>query len=312
MSGKSVLTFRLNSWLQARALADALQGWSFRGQQEASWPLNSALQRAAEEEQSTTVLLTGIEEEMIEEFQRKAHHFVTDPPPAGNLIDWMALIQHFGGPTRLLDFTKSFYVAAFFAVERASGESAIWCVNHYELLLGLEKFLNLHTIKSTLPRWQVLHRTGAAVQEILRQNKISFQKAIFEVQPFKLNERLVIQQGLFLCPLSIGISFMDSLAETLGLAPTAFANSGVQDLGAFSDIERLRKEAAVVKLLIPRSIQHDVLQDLWNMNVNAATLFPGLDGLARSLHYHARIQNLWDVKYKAGGFEKKRPAEGDL
>src|SRR5882724_6659024 len=96
MSGKSVLTLRLNSWLQARALADVLHGWSFRGQQDASWPLNSALQRAAEEEGSTTVLLTGIEEEMIEEFQRTAHLFVTDPPRAENLIDWMALIQHFG------------------------------------------------------------------------------------------------------------------------------------------------------------------------------------------------------------------------
>jgi hypothetical protein len=106
-------------------------------------------------------------------------------------------------------------------------------------------------------------------------------------------------------PAKPGPTFSKTKCEKVG-------HPEVQDIGSFSDIEWLRKEAAVVKLLIPRSIQHDVLQDLWNMNVNAATLFPGLDGLARSLHYHARIQNLWDVKYKAGGFEKKRPASGDL
>ena len=38
-------------------------------------------------------------------------------------------MQHHGAPTRLIDFTWSPYVAAFFALERATGDAAVWAVN---------------------------------------------------------------------------------------------------------------------------------------------------------------------------------------
>lgn len=46
-----------------------------------------------------------------------------------DVIEWLALMQHFGAPTRLLDFTQSPYVATYFAVEDATEDSVIWAVN---------------------------------------------------------------------------------------------------------------------------------------------------------------------------------------
>jgi len=58
----------------------------------------------------------------------------TWPPP--ELLSFMALAQHSGIPTRLLDFTTDGYVAAFFAANKAldndesksSGTLSIWCI----------------------------------------------------------------------------------------------------------------------------------------------------------------------------------------
>jgi hypothetical protein len=301
---KSVLTLRLNDWRDARVLADELHAWTFRGQEDASWALSTSLQRAALPGRGS-IMLTGAEEQIIEQFQRRAHHFLSDTPPPENLIDWMALIQHFGGTTRLLDFTKSFYVAAFFAVEKATKECAIWCIDHYELYLALKRFLNAEKSHSTMPHWQTLHKTAALTDMLLKNKKVSFDRFVFEVQPFKLNERLVVQQGVFLCPLSVDVPFMESLAATFGLPAADFAASQIEEFKPPVDgLKQMLEGVVVIKLLLPLAIQHDVLQDLWNMNVNAASLFPGLDGLARSLNYHIRIENLWDIKYAAGGFGK--------
>jgi hypothetical protein len=44
----------------------------------------------------------------------------------------------------------------------------------------------------------------------------------------------------------------------------------------------------LLRIILSRDLRNRVLDDLWQMNINAATLFPGLDGFARSLHYHMR------------------------
>lgn len=304
MKKQAVLTLRLNNWRDARILADELHGWTFRGQQDATWALSTTLQRAALSPGSS-IMLTGAEEQMIEQFQRRAHHFLPDSPPLDNVIDWMALIQHYGGTTRLLDFTKSFYVATFFAIEKATSECAVWCIDHYALYLALKRYLDLpeHTF---WPHWQTLHLTAKFVQEKLKIEKrkgFCLERFVFEVQPFKLNERLVVQQGVFLCPLSVDTPFVESLAATFGLSSADFDNSEIQEFKLEGGLRDFLKDTVAIKILLPIAIHHDVLQDLWDMNVNAASLFPGLDGLARSLNYHFRIEHLWQVKYDAGGFQ---------
>ncbi len=303
------VTLRLKTWREARILADELQGWIFRGQQDASWSLSTTLQRAGQQAQGTSLLLGKIEHQIIEEFQRRAHHFLIDAPPLENLIEWMALIQHFGGPTRLLDFTSSFYVAAFFAVEKASSECAIWGVNDHALFKAVGPLLGVDMKESLLPYWQVPHRMGALAETMLKENQTSFAQPkhfTFEVQPFRLNERLAVQQGRFLCPLSVDVPFIHSLAATFGLPHATLSDTGIEDFIELNHARKLLNEAAVIKILLPLATHHDVLQDLWNMNVTAATLFPGLDGFARSLHYFLRMDNLWSIKYESGGFDAAR------
>ena len=51
---------------------------------------------------------------MLRQFQRRFPAYVgTMPTPSGKL-DWLAVIQHYGSATRLVDFSYSFYVTTFF------------------------------------------------------------------------------------------------------------------------------------------------------------------------------------------------------
>lgn len=49
-------------------------------------------------------------------------------PADADTFQWLALMQHHGAPTRLLDFTWSPFVSAFFALERATKDAAIWAI----------------------------------------------------------------------------------------------------------------------------------------------------------------------------------------
>ena len=86
---------------------------------------------------------------------------------------------------------------------------------------------------------------------------------VYPVNPFRLNERLIIQQGVFLCPGDVSIPFEDNLFAVLppGTASPPF-----------------------YKLKIKHNARSDYLRKLHRMNMNTSTLFPGLDGFARSLN----------------------------
>jgi hypothetical protein len=98
------------------------------------------------------------------------------------------------------------------------------------------------------------------------------------VQPLRMNERATAQQGLYLCPNSSLWGFEFAMKRVLR-----------------SDSERLdtwHRE----KHIEPQA-RSELLRELHRMNVNYATLFPGLDGFARSLGTNVTVS---DFKYVFG------------
>src|SRR4026209_85575 len=115
--------YSVTSWPQFVTIIEKLSGfrnWAFRGQGDAKWPLRSALSRHIIVSKVCRDAWPLQEERIRRIFERKSHLHLTRPP-GDDELEWLALMQHHGAPTRLLDFTWSPYVAAFFALERASG-----------------------------------------------------------------------------------------------------------------------------------------------------------------------------------------------
>jgi hypothetical protein len=63
-------------------------------------------------------------------------------PPDDKKLEWLAIMQHYGAPTRLLDVTLSPHIAAFFALESGVGDSSIFVIRHTELKNNNKFFIN--------------------------------------------------------------------------------------------------------------------------------------------------------------------------
>ena len=117
------------SWVQTREVASGTSSMGISCHSDIRWPLETTLYRGGQRFRCPPEILADREAWILRQFQRRAHHYLRDPPSSEQRLEWLALIQHFGGPTRLLDFSHSFYVAAFFAIEGANGDAAVWAAN---------------------------------------------------------------------------------------------------------------------------------------------------------------------------------------
>lgn len=99
-----------------------------RGQRRADWDLNPTLGRLAIK---PGTLLPHVERELLSEFRRVGRPFIEVEP--SDEWELLALAQHHGLATRLLDWTGNPLVALFFAVEEPATEGADACVTMFAL-----------------------------------------------------------------------------------------------------------------------------------------------------------------------------------
>ena len=220
------------------------QNWAYRGHEQADWPLLSSLGRYFSDMNIDTDEWNHCENRALRIFKRKASHFLQHIPERDDDFQWLAIMQHHGAPTRLLDFTWSPYVAVFFALERAQGEAAVWALKPPKSItpIGGRSF----TLEETHCTRTILGaRVGLG-------------------EPYVLPRRLIAQSGTLVVPGEVGLP-IDSLVDD--------------------------PEHDLVKLVLPADrIRRTAMRELYRMNLTNATLFPGLDGLARSLAYELEFQ----------------------
>ena len=256
--------------------------WLFRGMQRSSWKLEPSLERTCKTHYGEQGLIEAprIENILTREFRRRYHnHGVGISDPVG--IEWLSLMQHYGAPTRLLDFTYSFFIAVYFAMEKPcekSSSHAIWAIRAGWVKEGikllsdgvndtdyLKNEQNERQWESQKPFLEsLLHLRARSTEEHTKLSRNN-PPCAFPVNGMKLNERATVQQGAFLCPGNVTQPFEDNLKRLKG----------------FDNPENL------VKIIIPGKLRLEALERLHAMNINRAALFPGLEGFAASLGiYH--------------------------
>jgi hypothetical protein len=102
----------------------------FRGLRKESYPL---VPKVGRYEEFTVDDVEKQERDMLRLFKQFAVPFLTNAPK--NNWEWMAVAQHHGLPTRLMDWTHNPLVAAYFAVEKKyDGDSVVYAYAHSKFI----------------------------------------------------------------------------------------------------------------------------------------------------------------------------------
>ena len=220
------------------------------------------------------------------------------PPNELDDIEWLSILQHHGGITRLLDCTHSFYVALYFALESSLTHACVWCISAEKLrvtsIAGLKQARLIHTRSIDVEDDLKYHEGRGCAQAFVGFPDVS-NNVVIPVTPYRLNERMSIQQGIFLFPTNLAITFQDNL----------FGMFDVMNIETLNWLTPYWNDCDVIKLTIPVSCHKGILTDLRRMNITVASLFPGLDGYARSLKYNLRIFEIPEQRDKDLSIQKR-------
>lgn len=250
---------RLSRWEEFVAQTEAQPGWAFRGEVSAQWPLVTSLARRLQTYCDDRALWPLREERALRVFRRKAHIYLQDRWAIDDDLRCLALMQHHGAPTRLLDFTKSPYLAAFFALEDATTDAAVYALNTPALWSAAPAF------DATLTRERVDPRVDGNYERFYLGNRWPI---VWFGEPSVMDRRLVAQSGLFVVPGQLDQP-LDKILDGYQ-APMPL----------------------IVKYVLPIGMREHAMRSLYRMNVTNASLFPDLEGLARSTAYELEV--VWE------------------
>jgi len=250
--------YRVTSWNELnerlyeeswqKPLARFRSNLAFRGMSDASYNLKTSLIRLS----GDTVKL---ENHLLRNFKKYAQR---DADHDSSIWNWLAVAQHHGLPTRLLDWTYSPLVAMHFATEDLDyydTDGVIWCVDFVKtnqlLPQSMKKLIEEEGSNAfTIEMLRVIAGTLPEYDRLAKDEFVVF------FEPPSLDQRIVNQFALF--------SMMSSPTERLD--------------------DWLETRAELCKrIIIPASVKWEIRDKLDQANITERVLLPGLDGLSRWL-----------------------------
>lgn len=246
----------VKSWRKLRdfvgELRDSNDEFLWRGQRDATWKLSSTIYRFFESQSVPQNDRMDYENRTVKFFQRRVKSARDLEIKISEKSEILVLMQHYGCPTCMLDWSKSPFVALYFAIEEQSASAALFGLNltKYQALVGEKVALDDYdgSILSWIPGRVFGH---------LQRDRVTFP---IPLVPEPITDREYNQQTAFLVDLQHEKPLEDCF------------------LGDVNDY--------LWKLEFGRSMRSSIVSDLLSMNIDGYHLFQGLHGIAlRSKEY---------------------------
>jgi hypothetical protein len=265
----------ISSWLdfekECKRLLGSRKQWVFRGQNSDEFALTTSFIRSIADK-TTSLKSANIElyeERLIREFERAYQSYpgirftspginATNEEWRNYKLDLLSLMQHYGAPTRLSDWTHSPYIALFFALDGAIKDKdfCVFALDIEEIEKDNEQKLKEATKAS--------NHTSYKDFTFEKSNKHRF---IYSWSPSKKNERIRVQQGLFLVP-SVYDEPIDKILGKYTKVKKGFLNE---------------KEVFIRYTFDSEALIGELWEKLSLFNLTHETIYPGLDGFCKGL-----------------------------
>ncbi len=257
----------------------------FRGQANTEYKLLPNLFRKNNDEIHSSKYFNS-EIDILQDFINETLAYNTAVRP-DDLVQWAEIAQHYGVPTRFLDWTSNSLVALYFAcINDDNCDGAIWVFN-------TENYYSSHYIKENSEKIKNLSAT-TITKLIINSKEPDLPQYPFVFTPRYIDSRMSAQSSWFMTwgldrrPLDEMINKDDYMQ--LNLEPKIFAGKRVR--------ENYRSLAFLFKVNITSSQKRFILRDLEHIGINAKTLFPGMDGVGKYIERKYRSdlleQFLWE------------------
>jgi FRG domain len=263
-----VQTYTLANIGDAVEVATTLsQSW-FRGHSRMHGTLTPSIFRPAFHDAVLRTVRPALEMEMIYSFKRDAPTLSREPlPDMSDELGWLYVMQHYGAPTRLLDWTENLLVALYFAVlsnDEEDGE--VWAMLPWALneAAGIGWAMPL-VEKDTRVRYLIAEPFWNGSYEALAAHHGLEQPQLRPVAflPYRQFPRMLAQ------------------ASTFTIHPLPQEAHRIEDC--------LTDEKHLVRYRIPGEAKFDLRQKLASLGINHRVLFPDYEGLSRHVIRQAEI-----------------------
>jgi hypothetical protein len=221
--------------------------FAYRGVGRIDYSLETSLARLGGAEE--------LERHMLRNFRKYAQR---EAVPQDSVWNWLAVAQHHGLPTRMLDWTYSPYVALHFATENVDAfacDGVIWCVD-YSLTNGLLPERLKQVLADEGSDVFTAEMLAHAAPSLAEFDALADDPFVAFLEPPSLDERIINQFALFSL-LSGPSTRFDTWLES---HPQAWR-----------------------KIIVPAELKWEIRDKLDQANITERVLYPGLDGLSRWL-----------------------------
>lgn len=191
--------------------------------------------------------------------------------PNPNYFELISLAQHYGVPTRALDWSYDYKVALYFAVKNILNKdylcnekpknAVLWAFNY--------KYLDIDYLLSETNPFAIKHYRP----EYNSNPNLNAQKGLFT---FVMNDLRHISKE----------PFDEFVSEILSIADDFDVINGKKV------VEFPKEEKAFYKFIIPEEVKPEILYDLYLEGYSEEYLFPGYSGVTKSIENRVKLDKL--------------------